>query len=44
VVEQSSTPEEAKEHKEKYMAWLSGLGDAALSPMNPMMKYTYNLS
>jgi hypothetical protein len=35
--EQSSTAEEAQEHKAKYMAWLSGLGDAAVSPMNPIM-------
>ena len=33
--DQPSTPEEGKQHFEKYKAWLSSLGEAALSPMNP---------
>ena len=32
---QPSTPEEGKQHFAKYQAWLSSLGEAALSPMNP---------
>jgi len=35
--DQVSTPEDAKEHQTKYMAWLEGLGDAAVSPMNPLL-------
>lgn len=31
-----STPEEGKQHFSKYMAWLSSLGDAAVSPANPL--------
>ena len=31
-----SSPEEGKEHMSKYMAWLSSLGDSAVSPMNPL--------
>ena len=34
--EHPATPEEGKRHFEKYMAWLSGLGDAATSPANPL--------
>ena len=33
---QPSTPEEGKQHFSKYMAWLSSLGDAAVSPANPL--------
>ncbi len=33
---QPSTPEEGKQHFAKYKAWLSSLGDAAVSPMNPI--------
>ncbi|MDR8391052.1 hypothetical protein NC796_07880 [Aliifodinibius sp. S!AR15-10] len=32
---QSSSPEEQKQHFSKYMKWLSALGDAAVSPANP---------
>lgn len=31
-----STPEEGKQHFEKYKAWLSSLGSAAVSPANPL--------
>ncbi len=31
-----STPEEGQQHMEKYRAWLSSLGDAAVSPANPL--------
>ena len=30
-----STPEEGKQHFQKYMAWLAELGDAVVSPANP---------
>lgn len=33
--EPPATPEEGQRHFAKYMDWLSGLGDAAVSPMNP---------
>lgn len=33
---QPATPEEGKQHFAKYMAWLSGLGDAVVSPANPL--------
>ena len=32
---QPSSPEEGKKHKSEYMAWLSSLGDSAISPVNP---------
>ncbi len=32
-----STPEEGKQHFAKFMEWLSSLGDAAVSPANPLM-------
>jgi len=35
--DQVSTPEEANEHQTKYIAWLEGLGNAAVSPMNPLL-------
>jgi len=31
-----STPEEGKAHFAKYKAWLSTLGEAAVSPANPL--------
>ena len=31
-----STPEEGKQHFAKYQEWLSSLGDAAVSPANPL--------
>jgi len=31
-----ATKEEGMEHMSKYMAWLSSLGDAAVSPANPL--------
>ncbi len=33
---QPTTPEEGKQHFAKYMEWLSLLGDAAVSPANPL--------
>ena len=33
---QPSSPEEGKQHFAKYMDWLSSLGDAAVSPANPL--------
>jgi hypothetical protein len=34
--DQPSTPEEGKQHFAKYKEWLSSLGDAAVSPANPL--------
>ena len=34
--DQPSSPEEGKQHMAKYMDWLSSLGDAAVSPANPL--------
>lgn len=31
-----SSPEEGKQHFARYMDWLSSLGDAAVSPANPL--------
>jgi len=31
-----SSPEEGKQHMSEYRAWLSSLGDAAVSPANPL--------
>jgi len=31
-----STPEEGKRHFEKYKQWLASIGDAAVSPANPL--------
>ncbi len=31
-----ATPEEGKQHMAKYMSWLASLGDAAISPANPL--------
>ena len=33
--DQPSTPEEGQKHFAKYQEWLSSLGPAAISPMNP---------
>ena len=33
---QPSSPEEGKQHFAKYMDWLASLGDAAVSPANPL--------
>lgn len=32
----SGTPEENQQHMSKYRAWLSSLGDSAVSPANPI--------
>lgn len=32
-----ATPEEGQAHFSRYMTWLSELGDAAVSPANPLM-------
>ncbi len=34
--DQPSSPEGGKQHFSKYMKWLSSLGDAAVSPANPL--------
>ena len=34
--EQPATPEEGQQQMAKYMAWLGALGDAAVSPANPL--------
>ena len=34
--DQPSTPEEGKQHFEKYKTWLASLGDSAISPANPL--------
>lgn len=34
--DQPSSPEEGKQHFAKYQEWLSALGNAAISPMNPL--------
>lgn len=34
--DQPSSPEEGKQHRAKYMEWLSSLGDSAVSPANPL--------
>ena len=34
--DQPSSPEEGKQHMSKYRAWLSSLGDSAISPANPL--------
>ena len=35
-----SSPEEGQKHFAKYMEWLSSLGDAAISPANPLKDTT----
>lgn len=34
--DQSAGPEESRQHFTRYMHWLSALGDAAISPANPL--------
>lgn len=34
--DQPASPEEGKQHMAKYMQWLASLGDAAVSPANPL--------
>jgi len=34
---QPTTPEEGQKHFAKYQEWLVALGDAAISPANPLM-------
>ena len=34
--DQPSSPEEGKQHFAKYMEWIASLGDAAVSPANPL--------
>ncbi|MCP4391765.1 MAG: hypothetical protein GY802_25950 [Gammaproteobacteria bacterium] len=34
--DQPATPEAGQQHFAKYMEWLSSLGDAAVSPANPL--------
>ncbi len=34
--DQPSSPEEGQQHFARYMEWLSDLGDAAVSPANPL--------
>jgi len=34
--DQPSTPEEGQKHMTDYRAWLSSLGDSAVSPANPL--------
>jgi len=34
--DQPSSPEEGQKHFAKYKAWLSSLGDSAVSPANPL--------
>ena len=38
--DQPSSPEEGKAHFAKYMEWLSSLGDAVVSPANPLKNTT----
>ena len=34
--DQPASPEEGKQHFEKYKTWLSSLGDSVVSPANPL--------
>lgn len=34
--DQPASPEESQQYFAKYQAWLSSLGDSAVSPMNPI--------
>ena len=34
--EQPTSPEEGKQHMEKYREWLKSLGDAVISALNPL--------
>lgn len=38
--EQPSSPEEGQQHFARYMEWLQSLGDAAVSPANPLKDTT----
>ena len=38
--DQPSSPEEGKQHFEKYKQWLGALGDAVVSPANPLKNTT----
>lgn len=38
-----SSPEEGKQHFAKYMAWLKDMGDAVVSPANPL-KNTHSIT
>ena len=38
--DQPASPEEGKQHFAKYKEWLASLGDAALSPANPLKNTT----
>ncbi len=40
---QPATPEEGQQHFAKYKQWLSSLGEAAISPANPL-KNTHTVS
>ena len=40
---QPATPEEGKKHFVKYMEWLGALGDAVVSPANPI-KNTHSIN
>ena len=40
---QPSTPEEGKHHFAKYKEWLSSIGDAVVSPANPL-KHIHTIS
>ena len=35
-----ASPEEGQQHMAKYMAWLSSLGESAVSPANPLKNTT----
>ena len=41
--DQPASPEEGKQHFAKYTAWLSSLGDSAVSPANPF-KHTITVN
>ncbi len=38
--DQPSSPEEGRQHFAKYMQWLESLGEAAVSPANPLQNTT----
>lgn len=38
--EQPASPEQGQQHFARYMEWLSSLGDAAVSPANPLKDTT----
>ena len=37
-----STPEEGQQRFAKYKQWLAGLGEAAVSPANPLNSFPYS--